>query len=340
MATITIDPSLGLQISTKTHQEEQIVDEMDGLIRVYKDGHVERTQIIPCVMTSLPPELGVASSDVVIDKVTNIWVRLYVLKKCHEKTPLLIYFHGGGFCIGSAAWSCYHEFLAKLAARAGCSIMSVNYRLAPENPLPAAYDDGFKALMWVKQQALSGENEWWSKQCNFSSIFLAGDSAGANIAHNVATQLSSSQALALKPLTIKGIILIQPFFGGEGRTHSEKYMVELPRSTLSLAASDTYWRLSLPAGSNRDHPWCNPLVKGSSQLEELRVFPVMVCVSEMDILRDRNLEFCGALGRAGKKVEYVVYKGVGHAFQILNKSQLSQTRTQEMISHIKAFISR
>lgn len=59
MATITIDPSLGLQISTKTHQEEQILDEIDGLIRVYKDGHVERTQIIPCVTTSLPPELGV-----------------------------------------------------------------------------------------------------------------------------------------------------------------------------------------------------------------------------------------------------------------------------------------
>ncbi|KAI8539180.1 hypothetical protein RHMOL_Rhmol09G0161300 [Rhododendron molle] len=341
MATITLDPSLGLQISTNTHQEGQIVEEIDGLIRVYKDGHVERTEIIPCVTALLPPEFGVTSGDVVIDKVTNVWARFYLPKKCHEKTPFLVYFHGGGFCVGSAAWSCYHEFLAKLAARAGCSIMSVNYRLAPENPLPAAYDDGFKALMWVKQQALSGENEWWSKQCNFSSVFLAGDSAGANIAHNVAIRLGSSRAAALKPLAIKGIILIQPFFGGEGRTHSEKHTVEPPHSALSLAASDTYWRLSLPVGSNRDHPWCNPLAKGSSQLEELRILiPLLVCVSEMDISRDRNLEFCGALGKAGKKVECVVYKGVGHAFQILNKSQLSQTRTHEMISHIKAFISR
>lgn len=340
MATITLDPSLTLPTNSKTHQHGAVVEEIDGLIRVYKDGHVERFQIVPCVTSALAPDLDVTSRDMVIDTFTNIWARFYV-PKCHGKLPLVVYFHGGGFCVGSASWSCYHEFLAKLAAKSSCIIMSVNYRLAPENPLPAAYDDGFKALMWVKQEALCGAaNELWSKQCNFSSIFLAGDSAGANIAHNVGIRLGSCQAMALKPLTIKGTILIQPFFGGEGRTHSEKYTVQPPRSALSLAASDTYWRLSLPPGANRDHPLCNPLAKASTKLEELRIFPTMVFIAEMDILKDRNLEFCAALATAGKKVDYVVYKGVGHAFHILNKSQLSQTQTHGLISHINAFITR
>uniref|UniRef100_A0A5B7CBF2 Putative carboxylesterase 6 n=1 Tax=Davidia involucrata TaxID=16924 RepID=A0A5B7CBF2_DAVIN len=342
MGAITLDPSLSLQINKDSHQHGVVIEEIDGLIRVYKDGHVERPHIVPCVACGLAnSELGVTSRDIVIDKFTNIWARFYVPNSHGKQLPLLVYFHGGGFCVGSASWSCYHEFLARLAAKAGCLVMSVNYRLAPENPLPAAYDDGFKALTWVKQQALCGASEWWSRQCNLSSIFLAGDSAGANIAYNVALRLniSPNSATSLKPLVLKGTILIQPFFGGEARTESEKYMVQPPRSALSLAASDTYWRLSLPPGVNRDHPWCNPMPKGSIELEDLRLLlPTMVCVSELDILKDRNLELCAALGK--KLVEHVVYKGVGHAFQILSKSQLSQTRTHEMISDIKAFISR
>ncbi|CAK7326542.1 unnamed protein product [Dovyalis caffra] len=344
MATVKVGSNLSLQIGKDCHQHGVVTEEIDGLIKVYKDGHVERPQIVPCVTSALAPELGVTSWDIVVDKFTNIWARFYVPNKCHGKLPLLVYFHGGGFCVGSAAWSCYHDFLARLAAKASCIIMSVNYRLAPENPLPAAYDDGIKALMWLKQQALSvGADNRWTTQCNFSNMFLAGDSAGANIAFNIIARLDSfnagQAAAAMKPLTLKGIILIQPFFGGETRTNSEKYLVQSPRSTLSLAASDTYWRLALPSGTNRDHPWCNPLAKGSVNLEDLMTFPIMVCISEMDILKNRNLEFVDSLGRADKRVEHFVHKGVGHGFQILSKSQLSQTRALEMMSQIKRFIS-
>ncbi|TXG57809.1 hypothetical protein EZV62_015638 [Acer yangbiense] len=97
----------------------------------------------------------------------------------------------------------------------GCVIMSINYRLAPETRLPGAYED-------------------------------AGDSAGGNIAYNVTTRLVGSN---YKPLCVKGTIFIQPFFGGEARTGSEKQygtQQQMPNSALTLSASDTYWRLSLP----------------------------------------------------------------------------------------------
>ncbi|GJW79395.1 probable carboxylesterase 6 [Tanacetum coccineum] len=339
MAIISLDSTLSLPKVAKNPQNPKVlVEEIVGLIRVYKDGYVERSEIVPRVSCVLPVDLGVTCRDMVIDKATNIWARFYV-PKCNKKLPLLVYFHGGGFCVGSATWSCYHEFLARLASKVGCVIMSIDYRLAPENPLPAAYEDGQKALMWVKQQAISGHTKWWLKQCDLSNVFLGGDSAGGNIVHNVTLRLCANWA-QLKPLVFKGNVLIQPFFGGQSRTNSETRMLPSPRSALNLATSDAYWRLSLPKGTNRDHPWCNPRAKGSIKLEKMTYLPTMVCVSELDIVKDKNMEFCGVLRNSGIKVEYVVYKGVGHAFQILDKSQHSQKLTQEMISNIKSFIKK
>lgn len=327
MAAISLDPTLTLRISKEPHQHRAVIEEIEGLIRVYKDGHVERPQIVPSVTSALAPEINLVSEDVIIDKCTNIWGRLYV-PKGKTNLPLIVYFHGGGFCVGSAAWSCYHHFLAQLSARADCMILSVNYRLAPEHPLPIAYEDGFKALLWIKQQTLCGSSQWWTKNINFSRIFLAGDSAGANIAHNV--------AISSEPFDLTGMILIQPFFGGEKRTYSEKNNIQPQRSALTLSTADTYWRLALPSRANRDHPFCNPMADRNS-LKELRIRLALVCIAENDILRDRNLEYCVSLG---KKVEHVVYKGVGHAFHVLGKTQLSQVRTLEMMSHIKDFIWR
>ncbi|XVE59780.1 hypothetical protein DITRI_Ditri05aG0074600 [Diplodiscus trichospermus] len=339
MAAISFDPRLHVHVGQKN--QGVVVEEIEGLIRVYKNGHVERPPIIPIVPCTVAG--GVIAKDVAIDKLTGLWTRVYAPSYSY-KMPLLVYFHGGGFCVGSATWSCYHEFLSALASKAGCIIFSVNYRLAPENRLPAAYDDGINTLMWVKQQALNGSNEqkWWLSQCDFSSLFLAGDSAGANIAYNVATRLGSNGTLdsSIKPLVLKGTILIQPFFGGEARTATEMHTTQPANSALTLSYSDTYWRLSLPLGANRDHPWCNPLAKGVAKLRELKLPTTMVCISEMDILKDRNLEFCNALASAGKRVETKMYKGVGHAFQILHNSPFSKIQTQEMMSLLKTFINQ
>ncbi|CAI8591701.1 unnamed protein product [Vicia faba] len=333
------------------HQKGLIIEEIEGLIKVHKDGHVERPQIVPNISCNFAPQNGVISRDITINKETNLWTRVYLPTSTshnnnnNNKLPLLVYFHGGGFCVGSASWICYHEFLINLASKANCVVVSVNYRLAPENRLPSAYDDAFNALMWIKHEALYNKNQsWWLKHCNVSSLFLCGDSAGANIAYNVvATRFASCSNLNLNPLFLKGIILIQPFFGGEERTNSEKNHRQLQNSALSLSVSDTYWRLSLPNGvsASRDHPYCNSLTaSGISKMRDLRVPSIMICVSELDILGDRNLEFSNCLVKAGKRVETYVYKDVGHAFQVLHNYQLSHVRTQEMVSHIKNFLNQ
>ncbi|KAL5995125.1 hypothetical protein ACLOJK_025183 [Asimina triloba] len=333
-------------LTSKDYNQRVLVEEVHGLLKVYKDGHVDRPPIVPAAPCSYAPVPAVASADVTVDHFSGIWARFYVPKQQQHHQPgnllpLLIYFHGGGFCVGSASWRCYHEFLATLASEAGCLIMSVEYRLAPENRLPAAFDDGVAAVKWVQQQTASGagaeEQRWWASRCNFSRVFLGGDSSGACLAYNAAARVGPANP---KPLCLKGMILIQPFFGGEARAASEKNMVQTSNSALSLAASDTYWRLALPVGANRDHPFCNPLCRAAAKLEDLELPPTLVCVAEMDILKDRNVELCGAMKRAGKTLEMVVYSGVGHAFQILHNSPMSRPRTSDMISRLSSFINR
>ncbi|EAZ26320.1 hypothetical protein OsJ_10200 [Oryza sativa Japonica Group] len=301
------------------HGHGAVVEEIHGLIKVYRDGFVERIPAIPDVpctwgTTASVPGVVIAR-DAVVDRATRVWARL-----------------------------AYHEFLAKLAPRPG---FRLNVGRLPAlrgiNGLPAAFDDGVTAVRWLRQQAAissaADELSWWRGRCRFDRVFLAGDSAGATIAFHVAARLGHGQLGALTPLDVKGAILIQPFFGGETRTASEKTMPQPPGSALTLSTSDTYWRMSLPAGATRDHPWCNPVTgRGAPRLDSLPLPDFLVCISEQDILRDRNLELCSALRRADHSVEQATYGGVGHAFQVLNNYHLSQPRTQEMLAHIKAFV--
>ncbi|KAJ4796232.1 alpha/beta-Hydrolases superfamily protein [Rhynchospora pubera] len=319
-----------------------VIEEIHGLIRVYSDGSVDRLPAVPDVPCNWALGSDVTAVDVAIDRATGVWARIYTprVQGNYKPLPMVVYFHGGGFCVGSAAWSCYHQFLARLSSAANCVVVSVNYRLAPEYKIPAAYDDGVAVMKWLKHQSSyqnyrgSHDPNSWIHRSNFDRVFLAGDSAGATIAYHVATRV-----MPMDPMFVRGVILIQPFFGGENRTVSEKNLAQPPQSALTLATSDCYWRLALPVGTTRDHPWCNPLGKASPKLENLYLPPVLVCVSDLDILRDRNMEFCKALKRAGKAVQQVVYAGVGHAFQVLNNYPLSQARTNELLADVKNFIS-
>ncbi|KAK1301995.1 putative carboxylesterase 17 [Acorus calamus] len=315
----------------KNHDHHQITEEIEGLIRVYADGHVDRMPVMPHVPCMASKADVVHCRDAPIDNRTRVWARVYAPADRREQKPLplLVYFHGGGFCVGSASWACYHEFLARLSSVVGCVVVSVNYRLAPEHRLPAAFDDGVTALKWVRQGGSSDES-WWRSRCDFTRVFVGGDSAGACVAYNAHARHGAVPYL-------KGLVLIQPFFGGEARTPSEKCYAHQPKSALKLSASDAYWRLALPAGASRDHPWCNPLAKVAAAGLK-RVPAVFVAVAELDVLRDRNVEFCNAMRQAGVAVTQVVSAGVGHAFQVLHSSQLSELRTHELVLHVKDFI--
>jgi acetyl esterase/lipase len=96
------------------------------------------------------PTRGVYTKDIVIDETTGVWIRLFVPVNEEGALPVVVYFHGGGFCMLSASDEAYDIFCRRLATRRRVVVVSVEYRLAPEHKYPAAYDDSFAALAWLR----------------------------------------------------------------------------------------------------------------------------------------------------------------------------------------------
>ncbi|TKW33526.1 hypothetical protein SEVIR_2G242500v4 [Setaria viridis] len=191
--------------------------------RIYRSGKMDRLHLhLPArVPAGLDPATGVTSKDVVLDASTGLSARLFLPTSrgargsSSEKLPILVFFHGGAFLIESAVSPLYHGYVASLAAAAGVLAVSVEYRLAPEHPVPAAYDDAWGALQW----AASARDEWIAEHGDVARLFLAGDSAGGNMVHNVLVKLASSSHPAAP--RIEGAILLHPWFGGNTPVEGE-----------------------------------------------------------------------------------------------------------------------
>ncbi|KAI3979041.1 hypothetical protein MKX01_016216 [Papaver californicum] len=195
--------------------DQEIASELLPLLRVYKNGRVERlieSEIVPPSLKDA--NTGVSSKDITISTNPSISARIYIPSSkltTTEKLPLLVYFHGGGFCIESS-FSLFQQ--------------------PPENPLPIAYEDCWTFLQWVlshtkhdqpQQHSITHGFEvesWLKNKVNFDRVFLGGDSAGANIAHNIASYEIWCKWIKCYPRYVSG----SPIFLGSERIGSETDM--------------------------------------------------------------------------------------------------------------------
>eukprot|EP00249_Psilotum_nudum_P006749 c20023_g1_i1 orf=186-1202(+) len=286
-------------------------------LKIFSDGSLLRSPPHPPLAPSSHRCFvdGVATEDVSLSKSHGVWARLYLPEICGAlKLPVLVYFHGGGFCDGSTALPKDHRFLCKLARSAEVLIVSVDYRLCPEHRLPAAFDDCFDALVWVQSQAevqlKGGGNEgepWLVDRADFSRCFLGGDSAGANITHHLALRAAGR---SWAPLHIEGMILIHPFFGGEERNATELKRLDWTEIV------DKVWKFSLPESANCDDPACNPLSRGAPSLSEISLPCALVAVASEDFFKERGVRYYEALLEAGKDAKLFISDNEDHEFHL------------------------
>ena len=227
--------------------------------------------------------------------------------------PVVIFMHGGGFVAGSL--DSVDPTCRSLSARLDAVIVSVNYRLAPEHPFPAATDDVHAALEWVQQSiyAFGGDPH---------RIALMGESAGANLA--AVASLRARDA----GIPIAAQVLISPPFSPDGETSSLREFEDGP--FLTAAASKKFWSLYL--GGSEIGPWIDP--GRAESLADLA--PALVLTMELDPSRDGSEGYARALAEAGVSVTQKRFDGLFHG--VLQMSAMVP-RVGEIHDAVERFLS-
>ncbi|KAJ1289982.1 hypothetical protein BS78_02G206900 [Paspalum vaginatum] len=295
--------------------DSELEFEMPGVLRMYKTGRVERfdgTETVPPSPAGDPAN-GVASKDVVLDPAACVSARLYLPSGADpgKKLPVVVFFHGGAFLVHTAASPLYHIYAASLAAAVPAVVVSVNYRLAPEHRLPAAYDDAFAALKAVVAACRTGAEAepWLAAHGDASRIVLAGDSAGANMAHNLAVRLRKEGGLEGCGDTVSGVVLLHPYFWGGEPLGAE------PTDPGYRAIFDPTWGFICGGKFGLDHPYINPMAS-PEEWRQLGSRRVLVTTADQCWFVERARAYAEGIKKCGWEGELEFYetKGEGHVF--------------------------
>ncbi|CAI0541697.1 unnamed protein product [Linum tenue] len=285
-------------------------DDCVGLIRVYKDGSVWRANLdnLPTATDDDDEDGSVQWKDYVFNPKNNLSLRLYkpsAAAAAAAKLPVVYNIHGGGFCIGSRTEPYHHGCCLRLAAQLRAVVVSPDYRLAPESRLPAAIEDCHSALEWLQHRAAAGDDTWLSDVADFGKVFVCGESAGGNVAHNLAVRVGSGSP-ELGPVKIRGYVVLSPSFGG---TFAYSYP-----NLSNPSKPREFWKYSIPVGDTCDHPLANPFGAGTELVEPMELDPILVVSGGSDILVDRIRDYAEKLKELGKRVEYAEFEGEVHGF--------------------------
>ena len=208
--------------------------------------------------------------------------------------PVLVYFHGGGWVVGNI--QSHDPTCRALANAAGCIVVSVDYRLAPEHKFPTAAEDAYAATRWVAEnaRAIGGDPE---------RIAVGGDSAGGNLAAAVCLMARDRGGPALVYQLLIYPVTDYNFTTASYRENGEGYL-------LTTKDMVWFWRHYLRDERDGGHPYASPL-----RAEDLsRLPPALVITAEYDPLRDEGEAYAERLRAAGVPAVCSRYDGVFHGF--------------------------
>ena len=161
--------------------------------------------------------------------------------------------------------------------------------------------------------------------------FIAGDSAGGNVAHHVVLKACEHTFSNIK---IKGLIAMQPFFGGEERTESEIKLVGVP--LISVEGTDWMWKAFLPEGSDRNHSVVNVFGPNAVDISGVKFPATLLFVGGFDPLQDWQKRYHEGLKKSGKEVHLVEYPNAFHGFYCLPESP----ECSLFIGEVKSFVQK
>lgn len=230
----------------------------------------------------------------------EIPLRFYDAKESREASPCVVFIHGGGFVIGDR--DVYNSLCTEIAYRLDLPVVSVEYRLAPEHPFPAAPDDCEAAARWI-----ASSPEALGRQ--ITGLVITGDSAGGNLTIVTTNQLTNDPADV--PVIVQAPIY--PVASDVSQHSSLKSFAE----GFLLTAASMAWFTDQYGGDASD-PRHTPMVGDCSNTP-----PTVVCTAGLDPLRDSGREYAAHLIQQGTEVVYFEFPGIIHGFTTLRKAMPS-----------------
>lgn len=221
-------------------------------------------------------------------------VRIYT-PSSGGRLPVLVFFHGGGWVLGDLET---HDAPCRtLANAAGCMVVAVDYRLAPEHKFPAAAEDCYAATKWVVLNAatLGGDP---------TRIAVGGDSAGGNLAAAVTLMARDRGAPSFTYQVLVYPVTDYAFTSASYRENADGYL-------LTTDLMQWFWHHYLPTEGDGQNPYASPL-RDTREAEKLP--PALVITAEFDPLRDEGEAYAARLRKAGVPVVLTRYNGMIHGF--------------------------
>ncbi len=237
-------------------------------------------------------------------------------KSASEKSPCLIYFHGGGFVLPAAD---YHYRNAMLYAKeAGCRVLFVNYRLAPKYPYPVFFEDCYDAFCWAYDNAEM-------LKIDASLIGLGGDSAGGTLAAGVCMMARDRK----HPVKFVFQMLAYPFLDARGNSESCQKYTDTPmwNSTLSKRITPM---------TKMSKETCDDIYYSPVEADSFAALPpAYIEVAEFDCLHDDGILYAEKLKEAQIDVILNETKGTMHGFDIAQKAPTTKSALDARIGFMK-----
>jgi len=275
-----------VKVSKKNQNLMQLIKRAHGLVENTDIEKHRHSQDQIGVLLGNTKEVSYREVD--IDGMYGEWVSV---NRAHRKKRVILHCHGGGYSTGSSLYA--RSLTSKLAAATAMEVLCFDYRLAPENPYPAALEDGMKAWNYLMLLGYGAED-----------VIITGDSAGGNLALALTLKLKEEQRLLPG-----GLALMSPWtdLTSSGASFGE-------RAELDPVLDEPYInRMVLAYASEQEltNPFISPL------FGDFTGFPaVYIQVGENEILFNDSTRLCETMKKAGVRVRLDSFPGMWHVFQM------------------------
>lgn len=260
------------------------------------------------------PPIPLTIEDTLVPGSPDVPVRVYRPTSAEGPLPAMVYFHPGGFVLGNVLMS--DADAQRIAAEAGVVVVSVDYRLAPENPFPAALDDCYAALSWTST----------SPGVDPSRLAVGGESAGACLA--AATALLARDrggpSLCFQYLAI-------PTVSDRLDTPSMHAYDDTP--LWNRAAAEFSWDAYLGAGV-RGTEGVSPYAAPARADDLSGLPPAFVVACQFDPLRDEGIDYAQRLAQANVPTELMLYPGTFHGSSLITAATVTKRMHADLLAAV------